>query len=96
MRTALCRPLFFVAVVASFAATAMAQQAKSNQTQGYGAGMTLTFTYTQNFDCVDQPNTDLTVTVFPPIKIQEKCRFPSARSAHNPPSIRLDRSEIQL
>ena len=58
MRVSIPRPAFVLAVVASFAALASAQ-AKPNQTQGYGAGQPLTFTYTQNFDCVDQPNTDL-------------------------------------
>ncbi len=53
------RPALALAVVASFPFVALSQQAKPNQTQGYGAGQPLTFTYTQNFDCIDQPNSDL-------------------------------------
>ena len=33
--------------------------ARPNQTFGYGGGKLLTFTYTQNFDCVEQPDSDL-------------------------------------
>ena len=41
---------------AAFAQTPVLQP---NQTFGYGADNLLTFTYTQNFDCVDQPMSDL-------------------------------------
>src|SRR5262249_25301569 len=37
---------------------ALAQLAP-NQTHAFGENQLLTFTYTQNFDCVDQPTTDL-------------------------------------
>ena len=39
-------------------APAFGQEIKDT-TLGYGAGKLLTFTYTQNFDCVDQPASDL-------------------------------------
>lgn len=52
------RPFLTLAVVAAICTFASAQ-GKPNQTQGYGNGKLLTFTYTQNFDCVDQPATDL-------------------------------------
>ena len=52
------RPVSMLALLASLLGSGFAQT-KPNQTQGYGDGTTLTFTYTQNFDCVDQPNTDL-------------------------------------
>ncbi len=58
MRIKLDRPFLTLAVVAVLATFASAQ-GKPNQTQGYGDGKLLTFTYTQNFDCVDQPTTDL-------------------------------------
>ncbi len=38
---------------------ASAQNIATNQTFGYGNAKLLKFTYTQNFDCVDQPKTDL-------------------------------------
>ncbi|HTZ84089.1 MAG TPA: hypothetical protein VMB66_12905 [Candidatus Acidoferrales bacterium] len=59
MKVLYFRPAFVLAVFATLSIMAFAQQAKPNQTQGYGASQLLTFTYTQNFDCVDQPNTDL-------------------------------------
>jgi hypothetical protein len=48
-----------LAVVASIAITASAQTKKPNTTLGYGDGQVLNFTYTQNFDCIDQPTSDL-------------------------------------
>lgn len=52
------RPALLLAVVAALTAVAPAQS-KPNQTLGYGDGKLLTFTYTQNFDCIDQPGSDL-------------------------------------
>jgi hypothetical protein len=52
----------FMAVVLSVAAlltAASAQTKKPNTTLGYGDNQILNFTYTQNFDCIDQPNSDL-------------------------------------
>jgi hypothetical protein len=63
MKLSIARPLLFLAVVisltASIALTASAQSKKPNTTLGYGDGQVLNFTYTQNFDCIDQPNSDL-------------------------------------
>jgi hypothetical protein len=58
MKISIYRPLLLLAVVAAIAAAASAQS-KPNQTLGYGEGKLLTFTYTQNFDCIDQPGSDL-------------------------------------
>jgi len=58
MKISIYRPMLLLAAVAAIAVSASAQS-KPNQTLGYGAGKLLTFTYTQNFDCVDQPNSDL-------------------------------------
>jgi hypothetical protein len=58
MKITICRPALLLAVVAALAAAASAQS-KPNQTLGYGQGKLLTFTYTQNFDCIDQPGSDL-------------------------------------
>ena len=55
------RHMILVAL-AGLAATAVAQNNGSlsaNQTYGFGAGKLLKFTYTENFDCIDQPNSDL-------------------------------------
>jgi hypothetical protein len=54
----LSRPFLLLVVVASLASTASAQ-VRPNATLGYGAGQVLHFVYTQNFDCVDQPDSDL-------------------------------------
>jgi hypothetical protein len=58
MKISIYRPMLLLAAVAVIAVSASAQS-KPNQTLGYGAGKLLTFTYTQNFDCIDQPNSDL-------------------------------------
>jgi hypothetical protein len=58
MKISIYRPALWLAVVAAIACTASAQS-KPNQTFGYGEGKLLTFTYTQNFDCIDQPGSDL-------------------------------------
>jgi hypothetical protein len=49
----------FALVTAAVATAAQAGSLHPNQTEGFGAGKVLTFTYTQNFDCVDQPKTDM-------------------------------------
>ena len=58
MKISIYRSILLLAAVAAIAVSASAQS-KPNQTLGYGAGKLLTFTYTQNFDCIDQPNSDL-------------------------------------
>ena len=62
MKLSFARPLHAVAVVftltAALALTASAQTKKPNTTLGYGDGQLLNFTYLQNFDCIDQPNSD--------------------------------------
>ena len=58
MKISVYRPMLLLAAIAAIAVSASAQS-KPNQTLGYGAGKLLTFTYTQNFDCIDQPNSDL-------------------------------------
>lgn len=64
MKISIYRPLLLLAVVAAIAAAASAQS-KPNQTLGYGEGKLLTFTYTQNFDCIDQPGSDLNFNGIP-------------------------------
>jgi hypothetical protein len=54
----------FLAAVASMTVVAPAQSTP-NTTFGYGEGKVLSFTYTQNFDCVDQPKTDLNFNGIP-------------------------------
>jgi len=65
MKLSVYRPAFFLAVVASLALSASAQTKKPNTTLGYGAGQVLNFTYTQNFDCIDQPTSDLNFNGIP-------------------------------
>jgi hypothetical protein len=63
MKNSFARSLYLLAAVISLTAsltlTASAQNKKPNTTQGYGNGQLLNFTYTQNFDCIDQPTSDL-------------------------------------
>ncbi len=59
MKVSMSRPLLALAVIASISLAASAQTRKPNTTLGYGDGQLLNFTYTQNFDCIDQPNSDL-------------------------------------
>src|SRR5579885_2975678 len=77
------RPALALAIVASFVSIASAQ-AKPNQTQGYGAGKPLTFTYTQNFDCVDQPNTDLNFNGIPAAKDPGEMQIPICQVGTQP------------
>ena len=55
------RPFYCLALTLTAALSFAQAPAKlaANQTEGYGAGKLLTFTYTENFDCVDQPKSDL-------------------------------------
>jgi len=64
MKVSISRSLLLLAVV-SIGALACAQSSKPNTTLGYGAGQLLNFTYTQNFDCVDQPTSDLNFNGIP-------------------------------
>ena len=59
MKSSLCRLLRLLLAVASFGITVSAQTGAPNTTLGFGAQQVLRFTYTQNFDCVDQPQTDM-------------------------------------
>lgn len=73
-----------LAAFASLVTFATAQQAKPNQTQGYGANQLLTFTYTQNFDCVDQPNTDLNFNGIPADKDPGEMQIPICQVGTEP------------
>ncbi len=55
----------FLTVLAAIAMPGFAQSFQPNTTLGYGDGKVLNFTYTQNFDCVDQPNSDLNFNGIP-------------------------------
>lgn len=48
-----------VCACATLATSAAWAQLAPNQTDGFGNGRLVTFTYLQNFDCVDQPTSDL-------------------------------------
>jgi hypothetical protein len=77
------RPVSMLALLASLAGLGFAQ-AKPNQTQGYGDGQLLTFTYTQNFDCVDQPNTDLNFNGIPADKDPAEMQIPICQVGTQP------------
>lgn len=56
MRNATRTQLFLLTVVTLMSVASFAQ---TNGTLGFGNGQVLKFLYTQNFDCIDQPKTDL-------------------------------------
>jgi len=65
MKRSCCRILLLLSAVSLLCLTAFAQESASNTTLGFGAEQVLKFTYTQNFDCVDQPQTDLNFNGLP-------------------------------
>ncbi len=82
MKISIYRPLL-LAVVAVIA-TAASAQTKPNQTLGYGIGEVLTFTYTQNFDCVDQPNSDLNFNGIPAAQDPGEMQIPICQVGTQP------------
>lgn len=91
MKSSICRPILWLAVVAAIAAAASAQS-KPNQTLGYGEGKLLTFTYTQNFDCIDQPGSDLNFNGIPaesdPAEMQTPICQVGTQPTINPPGMK--------
>jgi len=89
MRIAVNRMLLPLFVVALLAGSASAQ---GNTTLGYGAGQLLNFVYTQNFDCVDQPKTDLNFNGVPAAKDPGEMQVPicqvGTQPTINPPGVR--------
>ena len=65
MKSSRCRLLLLLIAIASISLAASAQKPAPNTTLGFGADQVLKFTYTQNFDCVDQPKTDLNFNGIP-------------------------------
>ena len=84
------RQALFLAVVVAIAAAAPAQS-KPNQTLGYGAGKLLVFTYTENFDCIDQPGSDLNFNGIPaesdPAEMQTPICQVGTQPTINPPGM---------
>jgi hypothetical protein len=74
-------------LLAAMALPALAQ--KANQTLGYGNGKVLTFTYKQNFDCIDQPGSDLNFNGIPAESDPGEMQIPicqvGTQPAINPP-----------
>jgi hypothetical protein len=64
MKRSVRRPAFLLATIAAVS-IAVSAQSRPNTTQGYGEKKILNFTYTQNFDCVDQPTSDLNFNGIP-------------------------------
>ncbi len=91
MKSSICRPILWLAVVAAIAAAASAQS-KPNQTLGYGEGKLLTFTYTQNFDCIDQSGSDLNFNGIPaesdPAEMQTPICQVGTQPTINPPGMK--------
>jgi len=83
MKISMYRPALLLAVVAAIASAAFAQS-KPNQTLGYGVGEVLTFTYTQNFDCVDQPNSDLNFNGIPAAQDPGEMQIPICQVGTQP------------
>ncbi len=84
--------LSLVLALAVMVGTAFAQKPGSlaaNQTYGFGAGKQLKFTYTENFDCIDQPNSDLNFNGIPadmdPAEMQTPICQVGTQPTINPP-----------
>lgn len=97
MRISILRPALLLAAALTIAATTFAQSGSNstlnpNQTLGYGAGELLTFTYTQNFDCIDQPKSDLNFNGIPaqsdPGELQVPICQVGTYPSINPPGMR--------
>jgi hypothetical protein len=88
MKFAAPRTLLFLllATVGSVAASA-----QSNSTLGYGAGQILRFVYTENFDCIDQPKSDLNFNGIPAAKDPGEMQIPicqvGTQPTINPPGV---------
>jgi hypothetical protein len=91
MKISIYRPALWLAFVAAIASLTSAQS-KPNQTLGYGEGKLLTFTYTQNFDCVDQPGSDLNFNGIPaesdPAEMQTPICQVGTQPTINPPGMK--------
>jgi hypothetical protein len=83
MKSLVIRPIL-IAAVALIAATASAQNLRTNQTLGFGAGQLLTFSYTQNFDCVEQPNDDLNFNGIKAAEDPAELQTPICQAGFNP------------
>ena len=91
MKFSILRPALLLAVVATIAGGASAQS-KPNQTFGFGEGKLLTFTYSQNFDCIDQPSSDLNFNGIPaendPAEMQTPICQVGTQPTINPPGMK--------
>lgn len=86
------RPFLMMAVAAVLVITASAQTKKPNTTLGFGDGKVLNFTYTQNFDCVDQPTSDLNFNGIPAASDPGEMQIPicqvGTQPTINPPGMK--------
>jgi len=76
------RILLLAIAIASVSLTASAQA--PNTTLGYGNEDILKFIYTQNFDCVDQPRTDLNFNGIPAAKDPGEIQIPICQVGTQP------------
>jgi hypothetical protein len=92
MKLSIFRSWMLVAVVTSIAVSGFAQNKKPNTTLGYGAGQVLNFTYTQNFDCIDQPTSDLNFNGIPAALDPNEMQIPicqvGTQPTINPPGMK--------
>ena len=89
MKFVTTRRFAFLLVVAL--ASSAAAFAQANTTQGYGAGKILRFMYTQNFDCIDQPKSDLNFNGIPADQDPGEMQIPicqvGTQPSINPPGV---------
>jgi hypothetical protein len=89
MKISIFRPILMLAIVSSISLTSFSQAAPPNVTLGYGVGQVVKFFYTQNFACVDQPNSDLNFNGIPaakdPAEIQTPICEVGTQPTINPP-----------
>lgn len=96
MKIAISRAMLLLAITAismtASAPASFAQSKKPNTTLGYGDNQLLNFTYLQNFDCVDQPTSDLNFNGIPaaldPAEMQIPICQVGTQPTINPPGMK--------
>jgi hypothetical protein len=82
MKLLIYRSSLLLFVVAIFAA--VSAHAQTNTTLGYGGGKVLNFVYTQNFDCVEEPTSDLNFNKIPAAVDSPELQIPICQVGRQP------------
>lgn len=84
MKTGCMRGAFALCCCVILLASRGSAQQAANQTQGFGNGRLVLFTYQQNFDCVDQPATDLDFNGKPAASDPHEMQMPICQALTEP------------